>query len=120
DQADVRLPFLLGKRWDQHGFEGSRHGSPSSTQSPDPPQFSHAVLPEALRYAEGVVAPASSSLFPPSPKRILFLLGGVTTIALTYLLRGVLVPLFFAFLLAYALDPIVDRLELLRVPRTVG
>jgi phosphoribosylaminoimidazole-succinocarboxamide synthase len=77
-------------------------------------------LQEALRYAEGVVAPASSSLFPPSPKRILFLLGVVTSIALVYLLRGVLVPLFFAFLLAYALDPIVDRLELLKVPRTVG
>lgn len=39
---------------------------------------------------------------------------------LTYLLRGVLVPLFFAFLLAYALDPFVDRLEALKVPRTVG
>ena len=39
---------------------------------------------------------------------------------LAYLLRGVLVPLFFAFLLAYALDPFVDRLEAWRVPRTVG
>ncbi len=28
-----------------------------------------------------------------------------------YLLRGVLIPLFFAFLLAYALDPFVDRVE---------
>jgi phosphoribosylaminoimidazole-succinocarboxamide synthase len=75
-------------------------------------------MQDALRYARGVVAP--SSLFPPSPKRLLFLLGVVTAVALTYLLRGVLVPLFFAFLLAYALDPIVDRLELLKVPRTVG
>jgi len=63
---------------------------------------------------------APSSFFPPSPKRLLFLLGTVTTLLLTYLLRDVLVPLFFAFLLAYALDPIVDRLELLKVPRTVG
>lgn len=39
---------------------------------------------------------------------------------LIYLLRGVLVPLFFAFLLAYALDPFVDRLERWKVPRTVG
>jgi predicted PurR-regulated permease PerM len=39
---------------------------------------------------------------------------------LTYVLRGVLIPLFFAFLLAYALDPLVDRLERLKVPRTVG
>jgi phosphoribosylaminoimidazole-succinocarboxamide synthase len=75
-------------------------------------------MQDALRYARGVVAP--SSLFPPSPKRLLFLLGVVTAVALTYLLRGVLVPLFFAFLLAYALDPIVDRLELVKVPRTVG
>ncbi len=48
----------------------------------------------------------------------------VTSIAaalvLAYLLRGVLVPLFFAFLLAYALDPFVDRLESWKVPRTVG
>ncbi len=39
---------------------------------------------------------------------------------LTYLLRGVLVPLFFAFLLAYALDPFVDRLQAVKVPRPVG
>lgn len=44
----------------------------------------------------------------------------ITTIALVYLLRGVLVPLFFAFLLAYALDPFVDRLEAMKVPRTLG
>jgi predicted PurR-regulated permease PerM len=37
-----------------------------------------------------------------------------------YLLRGVLVPLFVAFLVAYALDPAVDRLERLRVPRALG
>jgi predicted PurR-regulated permease PerM len=37
-----------------------------------------------------------------------------------YLLRGVLLPLFFAFLLAYVLDPMVDRLEALRVPRWAG
>src|SRR5436190_17953215 len=41
-------------------------------------------------------------------------------IALAYVLRGVLVPLFLAFLLAYALDPFVDRLEALRVPRPLG
>jgi predicted PurR-regulated permease PerM len=66
------------------------------------------------------VSTPPSSLFPPSPKRLLFLVGVVTTVALTYLLRGVLVPLFFAFLLAYALDPFVDRLEALKVPRTLG
>jgi predicted PurR-regulated permease PerM len=44
----------------------------------------------------------------------------VLVLALAYVLRGVLVPLFLAFLLAYALDPFVDRLEALRVPRSLG
>ena len=44
----------------------------------------------------------------------------VLVLGLAYLLRGVLVPLFLAFLLAYALDPFVDRLEALRVPRPLG
>ncbi len=44
----------------------------------------------------------------------------VLLLGLAYLLRGVLVPLFLAFLLAYALDPFVDRLEALRVPRALG
>jgi predicted PurR-regulated permease PerM len=43
--------------------------------------------------------------------------GGV---AFAYILRGVLVPLFFAFLLAYALDPFVDWLEARKVPRTLA
>lgn len=34
-----------------------------------------------------------------------------------YLLRAVLAPIFTAFLLAYALDPLVDRLEARRIPR---
>ena len=37
-----------------------------------------------------------------------------------YLLRGVLIPLFFAFLLAYALDPFVDWVEAKRVPRSLA
>jgi predicted PurR-regulated permease PerM len=41
-------------------------------------------------------------------------------LVLIYLLRGILVPLFFAFLLAYALDPLVDRLEAVKVPRSGG
>ncbi len=44
----------------------------------------------------------------------------VTACVLAYVLRGVLVPLFFAFLLAYALDPFVDRLEAWKVPRPLG
>jgi predicted PurR-regulated permease PerM len=41
-------------------------------------------------------------------------------LGLAYMLRGVLVPLFFAFLLAYALDPFVDWLEMRKVPRTLA
>lgn len=39
---------------------------------------------------------------------------------LLYALRGVLTPVFFAFLIAYMLDPLVDRLEQRRIPRAVG
>jgi predicted PurR-regulated permease PerM len=37
-----------------------------------------------------------------------------------YRLSTVLVPLFVAFLLAYALDPFVDKLERLRLPRVIA
>jgi predicted PurR-regulated permease PerM len=41
-------------------------------------------------------------------------------LGLAYLLRGVLVPLLFAFLLAYVLDPFVDWFEAHRVPRSLA
>lgn len=53
-------------------------------------------------------------------RRKMIFLAVVLVLGLAYLLRGVLVPLFLAFLLAYALDPFVDRLEALRVPRALG
>lgn len=53
-------------------------------------------------------------------RRAVIVTGLALALVLVYLLRGVLVPLFFAFLLAYALDPFVDRLERWKVPRTVG
>jgi predicted PurR-regulated permease PerM len=69
-------------------------------------------------------SPAEASSLAPaprsSPKRVIVVLGVALVLALSYLLRGVLVPLFFAFLLAYALDPFVDRLEALKVPRPAG
>lgn len=40
--------------------------------------------------------------------------------ALVYTLRGVLTPVFFAFMLAYVLDPVVDRFEAAGVPRAAG
>src|SRR6188472_4129496 len=53
-------------------------------------------------------------------RRKLIFVAVVLVLGLAYLLRGVLIPLFLAFLLAYALDPFVDRLEALRVPRWLG
>src|SRR6476646_1980629 len=53
-------------------------------------------------------------------RRKMIFLAVVLVLGLAYVLRGVLIPLFLAFLLAYALDPFVDRLEALRVPRPLG
>lgn len=39
---------------------------------------------------------------------------------LTLRLRAALTPLFFALLVAYALDPLVDRFEAARLPRSLG
>jgi predicted PurR-regulated permease PerM len=51
---------------------------------------------------------------------MVLLVGAAAFAIVAYLLRGVLLPLFFAFLLAYALDPFVDRLEEMKVPRSAG
>ncbi len=53
-------------------------------------------------------------------RRAMMLVAALLAVAIAYVLRGVLVPLFFAFLVAYALDPFVDRLEELKIPRPVG
>ncbi|WP_169928199.1 AI-2E family transporter [Labilithrix luteola] len=53
-------------------------------------------------------------------RRKMIFVAVVLVLGLAYLLRGVLIPLFLAFLLAYALDPFVDRLEAVRVPRWAG
>ena len=63
---------------------------------------------------------ASQAAATQQSRRTIVFVGAVTACVIAYLLRGVLVPLFFAFLLAYALDPFVDRLEALKVPRTLG
>lgn len=63
---------------------------------------------------------------PPAPPALLTLrraligLGLLLAFGLTYLLRGVIVPLFLAFLLAYALDPVVGRLSRLGLRRAAG
>lgn len=48
------------------------------------------------------------------------LVGAVVAAALLYLLSPILAPFLFAAILAYICDPLVDRLERRRVPRTVG
>jgi predicted PurR-regulated permease PerM len=53
-------------------------------------------------------------------RRIALISGALAVVGVAYLLRGVLVPLFFAFLVAYALDPFVDRLEEMQIPRSAG
>ena len=50
-------------------------------------------------------------------RRKMVFLAVVLVLGLAYLLKGVLIPLFLAFLLAYALDPFVDWFEARRVPR---
>jgi predicted PurR-regulated permease PerM len=49
-----------------------------------------------------------------------FAAGFFLLVLLLYLARRVLAPFFAAFVLAYLLDPLVDRLENLKIPRTAG
>ena len=51
------------------------------------------------------------------PRWVLWLGVSVATGWLLYTLRGVLAPVFFAFLIAYMLDPLVDRVEESRLLR---
>lgn len=53
-------------------------------------------------------------------RRLLPWVGVAAALALAYALRGVILSLFLAFLVAYALDPVVERLERWRIPRSVG
>lgn len=54
------------------------------------------------------------------PRWMLALAGVLLVGFLLYTLRGVLSPVFFAFLIAYMLDPVVDRFEARGMPRSVG
>ncbi|HEX3345402.1 MAG TPA: AI-2E family transporter, partial [Polyangiaceae bacterium] len=64
--------------------------------------------------------PPVISMVSPAMRRILAFVFFAGIFALAYVLRGVLVPLFFAFLLAYALDPFVDWLADRKVPRALA
>jgi predicted PurR-regulated permease PerM len=64
-----------------------------------------------------VVAPRREIVLP----RALYIAGALLiTGFIVYWLRDVLTPLFLAFIIAYILDPVVDRLEAWKVPRPLG
>lgn len=66
---------------------------------------------------EDLVASSEGVRFP----RWLLALIAIAGVGLAvYALRGVLTPIFFAFLIAYLLDPLVDRFEERGLPRAVG
>lgn len=68
-----------------------------------------------------MLAAVSRSSVPPSlASRLLPFVGAFACLALVWTLRSVLVPLLLAFVLAYALDPIVDRLHRLGISRGLG
>jgi predicted PurR-regulated permease PerM len=77
-------------------------------------------IPPAPPSAPQSAAPQSAPLITGALRRALPFLVSALVLALAYALRGVLIPLFFAFLLAYALDPFVDWLEARRIPRTLA
>ena len=64
--------------------------------------------------------PSAAAMVTPAVRRGLVIASRVAVLGLAYALRGVLVPLFFAFLLAYALDPFVDWLHERKVPRALA
>ncbi len=54
------------------------------------------------------------------PRWVPLLVGIAAAGGLLYALHGVLTPVFFAFIIAYMLDPVVDRFERLGFPRALG
>lgn len=69
------------------------------------------VVVEACRMARPVTAQA---------RALLIVFGIVAFFLVVYRLRAVLTPVFFAFLLAYMLDPLVDRLQRIGLPRVAA
>jgi signal transduction histidine kinase/predicted PurR-regulated permease PerM len=53
-------------------------------------------------------------------RRLAYVGAALCIVLLAYVLRGVLLPLFLAFLVAYALDPLVERLSRVGVPRAAA
>lgn len=54
------------------------------------------------------------------PRWLVVLVASAAVLVTLWALRGVLTPVFFAFLIAYMLDPLVDRFERAGLPRAAG
>jgi predicted PurR-regulated permease PerM len=53
--------------------------------------------------------------------RGIYIVGAILIVGyVVYWLRGILTPILLAFIIAYVLDPVVDRLEAWRIPRPAG
>ncbi len=101
------------------------HGRSRSSQPPPSRALGQAAATlEPVLSATTMVATVTPQAQPAMPsqnvRRILVGVCLVATLTLAYMLRSVLIPLFFAFLIAYALDPVVDRFERLRIPRGIA
>ncbi|MCD7060495.1 AI-2E family transporter [Pelagibacterium xiamenense] len=60
--------------------------------------------------------PAAPHAMPPSGRTLIAILTFISIVAVLYLGRGILVPLVFAVLLAFALGPVVNALRYMRLP----
>ena len=95
---------------------GPRNADPSGAR---PPGAAASGRPSGEVIRRGVMPS-------PEPRRRIFPRWMVATAAivavglLLYVLRGALTPVFFAFLIAYMLDPVVDRIEARGHSRAVG
>lgn len=54
------------------------------------------------------------------PRWLVAIVAALGVAALLWMLRQVLIPVFLGFIIAYLLDPIVDRFEARKLPRSVG
>jgi predicted PurR-regulated permease PerM len=54
------------------------------------------------------------------PRKVYVVIAILLVGYVVYWLRGILTPILLAFIIAYVLDPLVDRLEAWRVPRPAG
>lgn len=87
------------------------------------------ATPAHVTASSPVQADLGASVAPPQPvqrREVVFsrsmrwLLALALFAGVIYALRDVLTPVFLAFAIAYILDPVVDRMEKLRVPRPLG